>query len=69
MRAYHIKIVSGEGEEGKTIQAFAGSNAEAIKARRAMMTANDVKLHDVDIEEIEIPTSKPELLAFINSLV
>ena len=46
---------------------FAGSEAEARQLRMAMVEKTGIKKSQITIEGIEIPTNKPDLLAFLNS--
>lgn len=65
MRAYKVTGLGG----GPRV-AFAGSQGDASKARRAMAEKYNLRPQaEVTVEEVEIPTSKVDLLAFLNSLV
>lgn len=60
MRAYRV-----QDGEGKMIR-FGGSQTEAKQKRDEIIETLGVKKKEVSIEEIEIPTSKTELLEFLN---
>lgn len=62
MRAYKVSTPSGTTK-------YAGTMAEAKTTRSAMAEEHDVKKAAVEIEEVEIPTDKAGLLAFVNMLV
>lgn len=75
MRAYKVStIVKTEDGNGgqpteETITQFAGTQALAKKGRRAFMENHGVKMAEVTIEEVEVPTSKGPLIDFINCLL
>lgn len=48
---------------------YAGTQADAASIRRTFKEEYDLKLNDIEIEEIEIPTDKSGLLSFINDLI
>jgi hypothetical protein len=45
---------------------WAGSEAEARKVRLEAMQTQNVKRADTDVEQIEVPTTKQELIKFLN---
>jgi len=47
---------------------FAGSQSDATKTRMALADQHGLKKLDIEIEEVDIPTSKTELLPFLNAL-
>jgi len=47
---------------------FAGSQGDATKARMALSDEHGLKKLSIEIEEVDIPTSKTELLPFLNEL-
>lgn len=74
MRAYRVSaelpVKPGVRDQAKTVQRFAGTQADARYARDTILNDNpDLKKKAVDIEEVEIPTAKAELIEFINELV
>ena len=46
--------------------AWAGTEADARKVRAGFIEAQGLKRKDTDVELTEVPTSKPELLKFLN---
>ena len=67
MRAYKIELPNN-AYTFHTV-AFAGSIVGASGARSVMMAAHGVARSTITIVEIDIPTHKTELLAFLNNLV
>ena len=67
MRAYKIELPNN----AYTLHtvAFAGSKVGAGGARSVMMDAHGVARSAITIVEIDIPTGKDGLLAFLNNLV
>lgn len=47
---------------------FAGSQGDATKARMALAEQRGLKKLGIEISEVDIPTSKTELLPFLNNL-
>jgi hypothetical protein len=47
---------------------FAGSMADARKARQELVDTLDVKKASVEIDEFELSTKKPDLLATLNEI-
>ena len=47
---------------------FAGSQGEATKTRMALAEEHGLKKLGIEIEEVDVPTSKAELLPFLNEL-
>lgn len=60
MRLY---LVSGPGAKR-----YAGTQADARKARQEIVDKIDCKKAEVTIEEVDVPTSKPGLLETLNAL-
>lgn len=60
MRCY---LVTGPGAKR-----YASTNADARATRDHLVDLLDCKKKDVEIEQVDIPTAKPDLLAFINGL-
>ena len=74
MRAYEVKTAEGslknvDTDTLFTVRKFAGTQNDAAKARRAIMETYGLKMSAVILDEVEIPTDKAGLLAFINDLV
>lgn len=71
MRAYLIKANVEDAEAGcmVTVSRYAGTMADAREVRQTIVNDYDVKKKDVEVAETDIPTSKTELLAFINNLL
>ena len=60
MRAYQVQV------QGK-VKRYAGSMAECRAAKKEIMEADPtIKAGSVSYEECEIPTSKSELIPFLN---
>jgi hypothetical protein len=74
MRAYKVSVATEE-QDGNGVSAlithtqFAGSMAEVRTIRDTFVEELGVKKKDVDVEEVDIPTSKTELLPFLNNLM
>lgn len=62
MRAYELSYSVNE----QTKLQFAETQKDAREKRRAIMEKEAIKITDVTIAQVEIPTKKPELLAWIN---
>lgn len=60
MRCY---LVTGPGAKR-----YASTNADARATRDELVEQLGVKKKDVDIEQVDVPTAKAELLEFINGL-
>lgn len=68
MRAYKVTAaLPGQGQ--LTEVKFVGSLAEVTKARQGFVDQYSIKSRDTTYKEVDIPTSKPDLLAFINALL
>ena len=55
-------------DKDQTRMVYAGSEAEARKRRRELMLSTGLKLSDLTIEVVEIPTTKAALIAWLNEL-
>lgn len=64
MRAYKLTYKIEESAFNK----YAETQKLARALRRDIMEQNQLKLADVEISQIEIPTKKTEFLAWLNSL-
>lgn len=60
MRCYLVQAL--------TNKRYAATNADAKVKRDEIMAKLGCKKKDVEIEQVEVPTSKTELLDFINKL-
>lgn len=70
MRGYQITGIDRAADGEMTVTRFGGSMADARTWRNTIVNDYDgIKKSEVKIEEIEIPTSKAELLEFINNLL
>lgn len=70
MRLYKVTCDVQEGfGVDVTYQTFAGTQADAAKARRALMAEHGVRFQDTTSDEVDVPTDKAGLLAFIDELV
>jgi hypothetical protein len=73
MRAYQVHsalpIRPGVRDTVVHVRKFAGTQAEARQARETIVNDYGVKKSDVEIEEVEIPTAKSELLGYLNDLI
>lgn len=70
MRGYQITGIDHAADGVMTVTRFGGSMADARTWRNTIVNDYDgIKKSEVKIEEIEIPTSKAELLEFINNLL
>lgn len=70
MRAYRVTANTKHAETGELMPThkFAGTQAEASKMRREMAERHGLRpLADVSFEEVEVPTDKQGLIAFLNA--
>lgn len=65
MRAYKVTAKDGDTVLGTR---YAGTQADARTKRDELMAQFDVKKRQVEMEEVEVPMAKAELLEFINLL-
>ncbi len=61
MRAYSVVV-----SDGRFPPTFVGSEAEARQFRMELMKSEGLKRKEIEVNLIEIPTTKPELLAWLN---
>ena len=66
MRCYLVQVPAVKDD--KRPKRYAGTQADARKVREELAAEYDVKKSSITIEEAEVPTSKGELLEFINGL-
>lgn len=52
--------------KGAVRTAFAGSEAEARRIRTDWMERFDLKRKDIEVKQVDIPTTKVELLGWLN---
>ncbi len=71
MRAYKVSTnVQAEDDDGYIkVTQFAGTQATAKATRRDFMADHGVKMAEVSIEEVDVPTSKGPLIDFVNELL
>lgn len=50
------------------VKRYASTNADSVSTRNEFVEELGCKKKDVEIKQVDIPTSKPELLEFINNL-
>lgn len=67
MRAYSVVYKEHKDGAEKVHATFIGSEAEAKTFRVELMKVEGLKRKDVEISLVEIPTTKPELLAWLNA--
>lgn len=67
MRLYRVDPPEGSGVKPR----FVGTNADATKARMAVFEElrPHIRKDSIAITEVDVPTDKSGLLAFLNSLV
>lgn len=65
MRLYRVSLRTEE----RLIQGFAGSQADASKARQTLVDKFGVRKAAVEIQEVDVPTQKAGLLDYLNKLV
>lgn len=61
-RIYRSKILDSDARP-----IYSGSQGDAAKARRSLMEQHDVKMKDVEIEELDVPTDKRGLIEWLNA--
>ena len=71
MRLYKISTSLSGDDDGrgpaKNLVKFVGSQAEAAAARK-VFTDSGAKRKDIESVEVDVPTNKEGLLAFLNGL-
>lgn len=69
MRAYRVAATDNfVATDGAKTVAWAGSQSDAAKHKARLMEELGAKRNQIESEEIDIPTNKVELLAFLNGL-
>ena len=67
MRCY---LVTAKSNEGKTLaRRLSATNADARAMREDLMETFEVKKKNVEIDDHDVPTPKPALLAYLNDLL
>jgi hypothetical protein len=66
MRAYIVKPLKDADPEGKIKRQFAGSQGDASAVKKTMLEANNLKRTQVGVSEVEVPTNKVDLIAWLN---
>jgi len=66
MRTYLVKPVKSANPDGTIKPQYAGSQSEASQVKKAIQEANGLKRTEVGVEEVDVPTSKAELIAWLN---
>lgn len=66
MRAY---AVTAQPDGYPTRLRYVGSQDEASKLRQAWMKELGLKLRVISIDTVDIPSTKPDLLAYLNAIV
>ncbi|MCA9233252.1 MAG: hypothetical protein KDA57_21590 [Planctomycetales bacterium] len=59
--------VDGEGQSTKVV-VWVGSQAEAATTRKTLVADSGYQRKDIDTTEVDVPTDKKGLLAFLNAL-
>ena len=60
MKLYLVKCMNG--------QRYAGSQAQVVKMKADLVECCNAQKKSIEVEEVEVKTSKPELLELLNSL-
>lgn len=68
MRLYRVKAAGHDGV-GPTVTRYVGTQADCPEAKRQVSEITGVGVRSLTAEEVEVPTDKKGLLAFINKLV
>jgi len=63
MRAYEVSFT----KDSVTKKQFSDTQKDAKTLRREIMESQDLKIAEVSISQVEIPTKKGDLLTWINS--
>lgn len=69
MRAYKVSCTVADGDDDVDHFIYAGTGADAKFRQKDYMAQHGVGKDDVKIEEVDIPTAKDGLLAFVNNLI
>jgi|CXWK01.1.fsa_nt_gi ribosomal protein L20A (L18A) len=64
MKLYRVSFNDGDNKE---VAKWVGSQDEATKQRMAFTSEHGVKRKDISVENIDVPTSKAELIEWLNT--
>jgi hypothetical protein len=65
MKLYRVSLITEAG--GAKTAKWVGSQDEATKQRMALMDAFGLKRKDVHIGQIDVPTTKADLIEWLNA--
>ena len=63
MRLYKVSVRGSDVIKPR----YVGSQAEAASARKVLNTIQKIPRDQIDTDEVEVPTTKKELLAWLNA--
>ena len=63
MKLYRVSFNDGDNKE---VAKWAGSQDEATKQRMTFMSEHGIKRKDIHIEPVDVPTTKAELIEWLN---
>lgn len=67
-RIYRTRLDTEDAAEVPAVSViYSGSQGDAAKARRQLMETHGVKMKDVEIEELDVPTDKRGLIDWLNA--
>ena len=71
MRCYKVTVIGPETDiiTGLRATRYSATNAMAREMREALMEEFGVRKKDVEIEQMEVPTVKEDLLDFLNTML
>ncbi len=72
MRLYLVTVPLGGDDIVPYVRRFCGTGADATAQRLSYFETfreNGLKKSDITIEQVDVPTDKPGLLAYLNGLV
>lgn len=64
MKLYRVSFTDGDNND---VAKWAGSQDEATKQRMAFMNAHGIKRKSISIESVDVPTTKAELIEWLNT--
>ena len=67
MKAY--KLTGLSSDNSRKVQQIVTAKADIAKAKSRLNVVYGVKKAEIQVDEIEIPTTKHELVDFINTLI
>lgn len=65
MKLYRVSFTTEAG--GVETAKWVGSQDEAVKQRMAFMDVHGVKRKSISIEQVDVPTTKAELIEWLNT--